>query len=221
MEPYVADAAAMDWVESPAGGVARKRLEHAGEAESGRVTSIVRYKPGARFPLHRHPEGEEFLVLEGTFSDEHGDYPAGTFVFNPHGSSHAPYTRDGCVLFVKLRQYPGERERVVLNTDDLPSVPGRSDGLTQRVLYDPPDHPEQVRLVRIPPGGQAGLHDHPDGEEVLVLEGEIADENGRYGPLCWFHYRPGSRHAPYSEKGCLLYVRTGGLTSLEPPDEKG
>ena len=99
--------AALDWQPSPSGTVWRKRLHLVGGAESGQVTSIVRYEPNATFAAHDHPEGEEILVLEGTFSDEHGDWPSGTHLLNPEGFRHAPFSRDGCVIFVKLRQYAG------------------------------------------------------------------------------------------------------------------
>ncbi len=62
----------MGWLSSPSVGVERKPL--AGEnKESGHVTSVVRYKPGASFKRHEHPLGEEIVVLEGSFSDETGD----------------------------------------------------------------------------------------------------------------------------------------------------
>ena len=93
----------MDWQASPSPGVWRKRLELIGEAESGRVTSVVRYAPGSAFSSHEHPQGEEILVLAGTFSDQSGSYPAGSYLLNPEGFAHAPFSQEGCTLFVKLR----------------------------------------------------------------------------------------------------------------------
>ena len=114
----VVDTAAMEWTPSPGGHVLRKRLHRVGPPESGQVTSVVQYQPGASFPEHNHPEGEEILVLDGVFSDEHGDWPAGTYLLNPEGFSHAPLSREGCLLFVKLRQYPGtDREHVAIQTN--------------------------------------------------------------------------------------------------------
>ena len=103
----------MDWTPSPSGTVWRKRVHLVGPAESGQVTSVVRYEPRSTFHAHEHPDGEEILVLDGVFSDEHGDWPAGTYLLNPEGFRHAPFSREGCVLFVKLRQFPGRtREHV-------------------------------------------------------------------------------------------------------------
>jgi hypothetical protein len=78
-------AAALDWVPSPAKGVERRMLFRIGE-EKARATSIVRYAPDSRFARHAHSGGEEFLVLEGTFQDETGDFPvAEVELVNPEG----------------------------------------------------------------------------------------------------------------------------------------
>jgi len=70
-------------------------------AESGRATSIVRCVPGSYFSAHVHDGGEEFLVLEGVFSDEHGNYGPGSYLRNPPGSLHSPFSEEGCTLYVK------------------------------------------------------------------------------------------------------------------------
>ena len=93
-----------EWIRSPSPGVWRKPLARE-DAESGHTTSIVRFDSGSYFSRHEHPLGEEILVLEGTFSDEHGDYGPGTYFRNPPGSGHSPFSKDGCMLFVKLEQF--------------------------------------------------------------------------------------------------------------------
>src|SRR5256886_4887353 len=90
----------LNWSPSPMSGVERKMLDRVGD-EVARATSIVRYAPNSHFSAHAHGGGEEFLVLEGVFSDEHGDYPPGTYVRNPVGSRHTPHSDGGCTLFVK------------------------------------------------------------------------------------------------------------------------
>ena len=67
----------MDWQASPSATVWRKRLDLL-DGEYSRVTSVVRYDPQSSFHAHGHPQGEEILVLGGVFSDEHGDYSAGS-----------------------------------------------------------------------------------------------------------------------------------------------
>src|SRR5690606_10081096 len=111
--PAVVHAARLEWVASPSPGVHRRMLFRIGE-EKARATSIVRYAPNSHFPRHAHPGGEEFLVLEGTFQDETGDFPAGTYVRNPPGTAHAPGSDAGCTIFVKLWQFrEDDRDKVV------------------------------------------------------------------------------------------------------------
>ena len=205
--------AEMDWQESPSPNVLRKRLDLIGPPEAGRVTSVVQYKPNSRFPSHPHPDGEEILVLDGVFADEHGRYPAGTYLLNPEGFSHAPFSEEGCVLFVKLRQYPGtERRHFAIDTkaaDWQDGGPGRE----VLPLYGEDGYPESIRLVRLAPGTDVPEHDHPGGEEVFVIEGGIEDEDGRYCAGDWLRSPPGSRHRVRSEQGCLMYVKVGHLGS--------
>jgi anti-sigma factor ChrR (cupin superfamily) len=213
-QDVVVRTAAMAWQPSPTPGVMRKRLELIGEAESGRVTSVVRYAANSSFPSHAHPDGEEILVLSGTFSDEHGDYPAGTFVLNPDGFSHAPYSREGCDLLVKLRQYPGaDRRQVVIDTNRPEWRPGRAPGVTTIPLYAEPGHPEDIRLVHIDPGAMVPEHDHPGGEEVYVIDGDIEDHTGAYETGCWLRHPRGSHHTVHSKAGATLYVKTGHIAA--------
>src|SRR6516165_7170873 len=62
---------------------ARFRPVHRIGDEVARATSVVRYAPKSRFSAHIHGGGEEFLVLDGVFQDEHGDFPVGSYIRNP------------------------------------------------------------------------------------------------------------------------------------------
>jgi len=73
----VMHAEELEWQDSPMPGVQRKMFDRIG-GEVARATSIVRYAPGSHFSPHVHTGGEEFIVLEGVFQDEHGDFPAGS-----------------------------------------------------------------------------------------------------------------------------------------------
>jgi anti-sigma factor ChrR (cupin superfamily) len=197
------------WVPSPLPGVERMMLDRLG-AETGRATSLVRYAPGSSFREHLHDGGEEFLVLAGTFSDEHGDYPAGTYVRNPVGSRHAPFSREGCTIFVKLHQSDAEdRERVVINRHTAPWRQGLVPGLSVLPLHE--FGTEHAALVRWAPGTRFTPHRHWGGEEILVLEGVFEDEHGRYPAGSWLRSPHLSMHAPFSEEGCLIWVKTGHL----------
>jgi hypothetical protein len=108
--------------------------------EVARATSIVRYAPHSRFAAHTHGGGEEFLVLEGVFQDEHGDYPAGTYVRNPPTTSHSPGSAPGCTIFVKLWQFdPDDRTPVRIDTSDLAFAPAPDrPGVEFALLYESP-----------------------------------------------------------------------------------
>tara|TARA_B100000029_G_scaffold402107_1_gene401494 strand:+ start:271 stop:945 length:675 start_codon:yes stop_codon:yes gene_type:complete len=199
----------MEWQQSPTPGIWRKRLELLGEVESGHVTSLVRFDPGAKFPDHPHPDGEEILVLDGVFSDETGDYPAGSYVLNPEGTTHAPWSENGCTLFVKLQQYSGkDRPHVVIDTNNAEWQPGRMEGMEFLPLYSDPEPAKGItRLTRVPAGCDLGPDPHPGGEEVFVIEGCVEDEFGRHESGTWFRHPVGSEHNPTSPEGCLLYVK--------------
>ncbi len=210
-----ADTAAMPWTSSPSGSVWRKRVHLVGPAESGQVTSVVRFEPGSTFPEHGHPEGEEILVLEGVFSDSQGDWPAGSFLLNPEGFRHAPFSKPGCRLFVKLRQYPGRgRLQAAVDTERLPWERAARAGVAFKHLYEQSGFSDTVRLERWEAGAEPGAEAYPQGVEFFVLEGDFEDEQGRYGPGHWLRLPAGAEHLPRSQGGCLLYVKRGGLPYL-------
>ena len=211
----VADTTRMAWAPSPSGTVWRKRVHLVGPAESGQVTSVVRYEPRSRFPAHDHPDGEEILVLEGVFSDEHGDWPAGTFLLNPEGFRHAPFSEPGCVLFVKLRQFPGrERRHVVVDTHKLAWQPTSTAGVACKALYQQDGFSDVTRLERWGPRAELGAVSYEEGAELFVLDGQFADEAGTYSAGCWLRLPAGSQHHPRSAGGCTLYVKQSGLRYL-------
>ena len=211
----VADTTRMAWTPSPSGSVWRKRVHLVGPPESGQVTSVVRYEPRSSFPAHDHPEGEEILVLEGVFSDEHGDWPAGTFLLNPEGFRHAPFSEPGCVLFVKLRQFAGrERRHVVVDTRSLAWEASSIPAVTCKPLYQQAGFTDSTRLERWAPQADLGVLSYEQGAEFFVLEGEFTDEAGAYRAGCWLRLPVSSRHHPRSAGGCTLYVMRSGLPYL-------
>lgn len=207
-QKVVVETEKLDWVGSRADNVLRKPLERE-FAESGRTTSIVQFLPGASFPPHQHGLGEEIFVLEGVFSDENGDYPAGTYLRNPPGSIHSPHSKEGCVIFVKLEQFsPEDTEQVVLDTNQATMQPGIGN---LEVLSLHSFQTEHSALVYWPPGEKFQPHHHWGGEEILVLKGEFIDEHGRYPKGTWIRSPHLSLHDPYVEEETLIYVKTGHL----------
>ncbi|MBD2461899.1 cupin domain-containing protein [Oscillatoria sp. FACHB-1407] len=209
-ERAIAFSEDIPWIDSPMPGVQRRMLERDG-AEVARATSIVRYAPGSHFSPHTHGGGEEFLVLEGVFSDEHGDYPTGTYIRNPVGSTHTPSSQDGCTILVKLWQmHPDDQQRVAVDTARSPWLPGLVEGLQVMPLHS--FGSEQVALVKWAPGTHFQPHRHWGGEEIFVLKGVFEDELGRYPKGTWIRNPSGSMHTPFSREGCLIYVKTGHLS---------
>jgi anti-sigma factor ChrR (cupin superfamily) len=197
------------WAASPVKDVDRKMLERDG-AEVARATSLVRYAPNSRFTTHQHDLGEEFFVLDGVFQDEFGQYPAGTYVKNPTGSSHTPFTETGCTLFVKLRyQDPSDDERVVINTQLAAWHQGLVPGLTVMPLST--FVTTNTALVRWAPGTYFNPHRHFGGEEIFVVGGVFEDEHGRYPKGYWLRSPHMSVHKPFSVEGCTILVKTGHL----------
>ena len=198
------------WLPSPLPGVERRMLDRVG-GEVARATSIVHYLPGASFARHVHGGGEEILVLEGVFSDERGDYPAGTYLRNPPGSAHAPFSRDGCVIFVKLWQFAArDLEPVCVDTRAEPWRQGMVAGLQVMPLHE--HDGVSTALVRWAPDTVFNAHRHPGGEELLVLDGLFRDEAGNYPQGTWLRSPRFSQHAPFTgAEGALIYVKVGHL----------
>lgn len=208
LERLVIETADMPWQPSPAQGVWRKPLERE-DKESGHTTSIVRYDAGSTFKPHPHPMGEEIFVLEGVFSDEFGDYPAGTYIRNPPNSVHAPFSKEGCVIFVKLNQFDEQdTETVRVNTLDTQWQQGQ--GNLQVMPLHSHAH-EHTALVKWPEGEQFVPHKHFGGEEILVLSGEFIDEQGRYPKGTWLRSPHMSEHHPFVEQETIILVKVGHL----------
>lgn len=205
------DTEALAWVSSPENGVERRLLERDGD-EVARATSIVRYAPGSRYGRHGHDGGEEILVLEGTLADELGTYPAGTYIRNPPGSAHAPYSETGCTLLVKLRHLPqSECTRLVTDIREG-NWQGPPDGVRRHSLFADESGGRSVYVARFAPGGRVPHHTHDGGEELFVLEGDLHDEHGDYAAGSWIRQPHGSQHSPYSNGGALVLVRRGHLS---------
>ena len=210
------DTDAMAFTPSPGGHVLRKRLHRVGPAEAGQVTSIVQYQPGAQFPAHDHPEGEEILVLDGIFSDEHGDWPAGTYLLNPEGFRHSPFSKDGCLLFVKLRQFPGrDRQHIALQTRDEAWRPSVRKTCSWKKLYAQEPYTDFMRLERWDSPQEMGQLNFPQGAELLVLEGGFADGQGHYPVHAWLRIPAGGTLTPVSDAPCEVYIKEGGFTYLD------
>lgn len=202
----------LPWIASPQAGIERRPLDRIG-GEVARATSLVRYAPGSKFPSHDHALGEEFLVIDGVFSDEHGDYPAGTYVRNPPGSRHSPGTAPGCVIFVKLRQMPEmERERVVIDTNTAGWQPGVAPGHTRLTLYSAGPGGENVTMERLDAGASLPAYACEGGEELFLVAGDLADDERSYPAGTWMRSPDGYRQDLHSRYGAVYWVKRGHLS---------
>jgi len=203
------------WVASPADGVSRIPLERV-SLESGHKTSFVQFKPGSYFPAHKHPLGEEIYVMEGVFSDQYGDYPAGTYIRNPPGSHHKPFTKEGCKLFVKLDQFqPDDMLKVVLRPEEQNWHPGIGN---LRVSSLHTHGTESTALVWWPENEVFQPHTHWGGEEVVVIKGTFSDEFGEYPTGSWVRSPHLSQHFPRVAEETLILVKVGHLPQPEGQD---
>ena len=207
----VFSAPAVDqWVHSPESGVDRRMLDRIGN-EVARATSIVRYAPRSFFPTHSHAQGEEFLVLEGVFSDEHGDYPCGTYVRNPPGSGHSPSSENGCRILVKLRQFDAnDLEPVVIDTTDQCDwqPDGRTDG-DVRSLHS--YGAEKVSMLRFKPGRDIAFDVGDGGLEWLLVTGSLRHESSDFPAESWFRFPAGDEFKVQAVENCVVWQKTGHL----------
>ncbi|HLO48115.1 MAG TPA: cupin domain-containing protein [Kamptonema sp.] len=172
------------------------------------VTMLTRFDPGGFFPLHGHPGGEEILVLQGNFADETGVYPPGSFLLNPEGFTHRPYSDEGCLSFVKLRQYGGKnRQQVKTNIYESAWQFGVIPQIEVKPLYQQIDFPEKVWVERWQPGTALSNVVESEVKEIFVIEGIWSDELGDYPTGSWLRYPPNCPYHPSSATGCTIYVK--------------
>ena len=208
-KPVIVQASKLDWVASPSAGVDRRMLFRIG-GEVARATSIVRYAPGSAFPRHTHGGGEEIVVLEGTFQDEHGDYPAGSYFRNPPGTSHVPASKDGCTIFVRLWQFRDEdRTQVVRQPGEGQQVAPRPGASSVSVLFD--DRHEEVRLEDWRPGEAISLA-NARGLEFFVLSGGLTIGGETLQPQGWGRLPAGvDLKATVGPQGAKIWIREAPL----------
>ncbi|SDC95696.1 cupin domain-containing protein [Ruegeria marina] len=191
-----------EWVPSPAAGVERKMLDRIG-AEVARATTIVRFAPGSAFAAHTHDGGEEYLVLDGVFQDETGDFPEGFYVRNPPKSSHRPATEPGATILVKLHQFdPADRTEVRRATL----------GHDNETLFV--DTHEEVRIETWSEGA-AIERENPGGTEIFVLEGAFLEGSERFGKWDWLRLPPGQPLSLRVADGPVrVWMKSGHLSQM-------
>lgn len=96
-ERQVIDTHTATWYQGLVPGLSMMPLSEYGTQH----TALLRWAPHTFFNSHRHFRGEEIFVVKGVFEDEHGSYPAGSWIRSPHLSAHQPFSKEGCTILVK------------------------------------------------------------------------------------------------------------------------
>ncbi|WP_170475579.1 cupin domain-containing protein [Ruegeria arenilitoris] len=191
-----------EWVKSPSAGVERKMLDRIGE-EVARATTIVRFAPGSVYAAHTHDGGEEYLVLDGVFQDETGDFPVGSYVRNPPTSSHTPSASEGATILVKLHQFdPNDRTQVRRSINGAGSVN----------LFR--DEYEDVRVQDWSAGESMPLNSS-NGLEVFVLSGSFTEKGEEFQEWDWLRLPPGTQSSAIAgEVGARVWIKSGHLSGM-------
>lgn len=207
--PVIVHAAQLPWTSSPSAGVDRRMLFRIGD-EVARATSIVRYAPRSAFPRHTHGGGEEIVVLDGVFQDEHGDYPAGSYFRNPPGTSHVPVSKDGCTIFVRLWQFrAGDRAQIVRRPAEGRPLAPRPGAASAIELFD--DGFENVRFESWLPSSPVTI-ENARGLEMLVLAGSLSIGDQTLISQSWIRLPAGRvLHAVPGAEGAKVWLKDAPL----------
>jgi hypothetical protein len=203
----------LEWNASPMPGVDRRMLDRIG-GEVARATTIVRYAPGSKFSEHTHTGGEEFIVLDGVFQDEHGDFPEGTYVRNPPTTAHTPGSAPGCTIFVKLWQFDmDDRNQFRKTMADELGAP--VNGVATAELHR--DAREAVTYSQLDAGAVLENSD-AGGVEMLVIAGSVSQGGDTLGKGAWLRLPEGvALSATAGSDGAKLWIKTGHLPHAKPP----
>ncbi|WP_428651489.1 cupin domain-containing protein [Roseibium sp.] len=203
----------LDWQASPVKGVDRRMLDRIG-GEVARATTIVRYAPGSRFSAHTHTGGEEFIVLDGVFQDEHGDFSAGTYVRNPPTTRHTPGSERGCTIFVKLWQFDME-DRNQFRKNMAEELGSPVNGVASAVLHE--DDREIVTYYHLDAGATMSSNAE-GGIEVLVIDGEITSGDDTLERNGWLRLPEGEGLSiKAGPDGARIWMKSGHLPFAQPP----
>lgn len=204
------------WQHSPMPGVDRRMLDRLGD-EVARATTIVRYAPQSSFSPHIHTGGEEFYVLDGVFQDEHGDFPAGSYIRNPPQSSHTPRSEKGCTIFVKLWQFDlADRKQVRIDTNTSEFKPDAENKHVETILLHQ-DENETVSIEHLAANQEIDLK-AVQSAEILILDGNFSEQGECFEPNDWLRLPVNSKSiAKTGPKGAKIWIKRGHLRQMPSP----
>ena len=183
------------------------------------ATKLVRISPSSILPPEMIGGGKEVLVLEGTYNDQRGEYPTGSYMRFPPGTKQEAFTDKGCLLFVKTWQFePTDRKRV--NIDAFRAEmkrPRKRQGVVLQQLYS--DYREDVRIEHWERNHRLVIH-QCNGLEVLLLSGEFFEPSASYKPLSWVRLPPGRPlKVVVGDQGVRVLIKESHLVHAVPGRE--
>jgi len=168
----------------------------------------------SKFSAHTHTGGEEFIVLDGVFQDEHGDFPQGTYVRNPPTKSHTPGSDKGCTVLVKLWQFNMEDRnqfRKTMAYELADSVNGVATAELRR------DAQEVVTYSQLDTGSVLHKIDC-GGIEMFVISGSVIEGGDTLGKGAWLRLPDGrALLAVAGDDGAKVWIKSGHLAHAKPP----
>ncbi|ALH96083.1 cupin domain-containing protein [Acinetobacter equi] len=198
-----------EWIKSPGGEVNRMMLDRIGE-EQARATSLVEFAPNSQFPEHKHPLGEEVLVLSGVFTeDKEQHYPTGWYMRNQHQSVHQVSSERGCRIFVKLMQMTeDELEPTRINTLDSTNWVSTLDRYICP-LYE--SKIEKTFLEKLD-ANQNFSETLEQDVEIFIIEGELCSDSNFYPTGSWLRIPQKSNlQLCATALGATIYIKSGHL----------
>lgn len=75
---------------------------HYNDQRKRSTTILLKFEPGAAYPYHNHPDGEEIYVLSGDVIIEQATLNTGDYLYTPPGFKHSVTTSSGCTLLLVI-----------------------------------------------------------------------------------------------------------------------
>lgn len=216
LELVTIDSGLAPWHGVGVPGVSEKVFERICSGAAARETALLRLDPRATVPGGVAQCRIDLLVLAGSVDLGGLHHTAGMFVRVPVGTEIDLRSNEGATVLLKKRGGSASGESIVLDTQDRANWAawgGR--GSEKAQLYDPGLIREASWVGYMLPDLTIPEHDHAGGEEIFILQGELRDERGLYGPGVWIRFPIGLRHTPTSlSEGCRMLVREGDAYPL-------
>lgn len=193
------DTNTIPWQETKTKNVFKKVLSIKGKEE----TSFIKLNEGSYLTQIKKINSVEIFVLEGSYINEYGEYPKGTYLRLPKENEALVKSDEGCTIFRKTNFFTDTQE-IIIDTNNTKWLQGQGN------LEVKPLH-EQTALVKWPKDEKFIPHQHWGGEEIVVLQGTFIDEHGEYPKNTWIRSPHLSEHFPHVDEETIIFVKTGHM----------